>query len=48
MDDDEVEPVEGGWWWVANVEVGVELLRPARSLPACFMYKTGAKSEAGD
>ena len=23
------------------------LLRPARNLPACFMYKTGAKSEAG-
>ena len=25
----------------------MESLRPARSLPACFMYKTGAKSEAG-
>ena len=22
-------------------------MRPARNLPACFMYKTGAKSEAG-
>ena len=21
VDDDEVEPVEGGGWWVANVEV---------------------------
>ena len=25
----------------------MELLIPARSLPACVMYKTGAKSEAG-
>ena len=22
-------------------------MRPARNLPACFMYKTGAKSEVG-
>ena len=31
-----------------KVDWSIEFLRPARNLPACFMYWTGAKSEAGN
>ena len=31
-----------------KVDWSVEFLRPARNLPACFMYRMGAKSEAGN
>ena len=38
---------EGPGWGEMSLEELGGFLCPARSLPACFMYRMGAKSEAG-
>ena len=43
-DDDELDVEDCCGEWVG---VRLERCRPARSLPACVMNRTGAKSEAG-